>query len=263
MAASVWEKCPACGEMLYGKDLVANQRVCPKCDHHLKLEISTRLAALLDEGFEEIKVPDVPDDPLGFRDTKKYKDRLASARRKLKQPDAYRVVRGAIGQQPLVVVAMNFDFMGGSMGRAVGEAVVTAAELALAEKKPLLAITASGGARMQEGTLALMQMARTTAAIQAVKEEKLPYMVLLTDPTTGGVTASFAMLGDVLLSEPGALIGFAGPRVIEQTMKETLPDGFQTAEYLLAHGMLDAVVPRQKQRQVISNLLALLGKPAP
>jgi acetyl-CoA carboxylase carboxyl transferase subunit beta len=247
--------------MLYGKDLATNLRVCPKCNYHLKLDLNTRLAALLDEGFEEITVPAVSDDPLGFRDTKKYKDRLSSARRKQKQPDAYRVVRGAIRQQQLVVVAMTFNFMGGSMGRAVGEAVVTAANVAVRENKPLLAMTASGGARMQEGTLALMQMARTTAAIQAVKEAALPYIVLMTDPTTGGVTASFAMLGDVLLSEPGALIGFAGPRVIEQTMKETLPEGFQTAEYLLEHGMLDAVVPRKEQRKVIGTLLAVLKKP--
>lgn len=260
VSANIWEKCPGCGELIYEADLPANLHVCKACGHHLRWDIDSRLAHLLDKGtLEPIAVPDVPDDPLTFKDRKAYKARLKDARKAGGVRDAFRVVKGAIEGHKLVVVALDFDFMAGSMSRAVGEALVVAAQTAKKAKLPLLAISASGGARMQEGALSLMQMARSTAAIAAHKEAGLPYLVLLTDPTTGGVTASFAMLGDVILAEPGALIGFAGPRVIEQTIRQTLPEGFQKAEYLLEHGMVDAVTARNEQRTVLTNLLKTLA----
>ncbi|MFZ2619900.1 MAG: acetyl-CoA carboxylase, carboxyltransferase subunit beta [Alphaproteobacteria bacterium] len=262
VTADIWQKCPACGHMLYEGDVTANLNVCTACGHHLRLDVDTRLGLLLDEGFTTVAVPELSDDPLTFKDSKKYKDRLVSTRKALNQRDAFRVVQGAIGGQKLVVMAMDFAFMGGSMGRAVGQAIVTAAQAAVAGNLPLLIITASGGARMQEGTHSLMQMARTTAALQELKMRKLPYIALLTDPTTGGITASFAMQGDVQLAEPGAMIGFAGKRVIEKTVRENLPDGFQTAEYLEKNGMIDAVVPRTDQRRVLANLLSILHKTA-
>lgn len=259
VAESVWETCPACGQMLYHRDLEQNQAVCTSCGHHLRFPLAERLVFLLDEGATPIEVAKPTDDPLKFKDRKRYSERLSQARHKTKQDDAYQVVKGAIDGQPLVVVALDFGFMAGSMSRQVGQAVVTAAQTAMVEKLPLLVITASGGARMQEGVFSLMQMARTTAALADLKEAKVPYIVLLTDPTTGGVTASFAMQGDVILAEPGALIGFAGPRVIRETIGETLPEGFQKAEYLRDHGMVDQVVARSEQRRVLANLLSLLN----
>lgn len=258
--ASVWEKCPACGEMLYTKDLAANQRVCTSCGHHLRLPLDTRLHLLLDENSQQtLNIPPVTDDPLTFRDTKLYSQRLAAARKKTGQQDGVRVVYGTIDQHPVIIIALDFAFMGGSMGRAVGQAFQVAVQAAQAYNCGVLCIPASGGARMQEGLFSLMQMAHTTAQIQTLKDNRLPYICLLTDPTTGGVTASFAMLGDIMLAEPGALIGFAGPRVIQQTTGETLPDGFQTAEFLHKHGMLDQVVPRGQQRKVLARCLKLLN----
>lgn len=259
VVADIWEKCPGCGQLLYENDLPASLFVCGACGYHLRWALDARLAHMLDEGkSESIAVPELADDPLGFRDRKKYKDRLKDAR-KSGVRDAFRVVAGTLEGHPLVVVALDFDFMAGSMSRAVGQAVVVAAQTACARKVPLLCITASGGARMQEGTLSLMQMARATAALVELKEAGLAFLTLLCDPTTGGVTASFAMQGDVTMAEPGALIGFAGPRVIEQTIRQTLPEGFQRAEYLLEHGMVDAVVPRAKQREVLGKVLAVVG----
>lgn len=256
VAEQVWEKCPKCGGLIYQDDLAPRQYCCTHCNHHLRWPLNARMAALWDDGQSTpIAVPETTDDPLTFRDKKKYKDRLRDARTSSLRRDAFIAAHGTVHGLPLVVVALDFDFMTGSMGRAVGEAVIAAAQYATQHRLPLLAITASGGARMQESTLSLMQMARTTAAIVAHKQAKLPYLCLLTDPTTGGVTASFAMQGDITLAEPGALIGFAGPRVIEQTIRQTLPEGFQTAEYLLAHGMVDAVVPRAEQRETLRKLL--------
>ncbi|MFZ2586760.1 MAG: acetyl-CoA carboxylase, carboxyltransferase subunit beta [Alphaproteobacteria bacterium] len=258
VAANIWEKCPGCGQLIYDAELPASLYVCTACGHHLPWEIDARLAHLLDEGSAKVvAVPDVPDDPLKFKDRKAYKARLKDARAGGVR-DAFRVVHGTVGGVPVMVVALDFAFMAGSMSRAVGEALVVAAQTAEKQKLPLLAIAASGGARMQEGVLSLMQMARSTAAIASLKDAGLPYLVLLTHPTTGGVTASFAMLGDVTMAEPGALIGFAGPRVIEQTIRQTLPEGFQRAEYLLEHGMVDMVTPRANQRDVVGKLLNTL-----
>jgi acetyl-CoA carboxylase carboxyl transferase subunit beta len=258
VAANVWEKCPGCGELIYDSDLPKTLNVCPHCGYHLKMGLTARLAALLDEGFKEVAQPVLSDDPLKFKDRKKYVDRLKDARKNTGYPEGARVVKGAIDGTKLVVGAMDFDFMAGSMGRAVGQAMVIAAQTALKDKVPLLIISASGGARMQEGALSLMQMVRSTAAIVELKAAGLPYLVLLTNPTTGGVTASFAMEGDVMLAEPGALIGFAGPRVIQQTIGQQLPEGFQSAEYLLEHGMIDAVVPRGAQRDTLSRIIKTL-----
>lgn len=254
---NLWLKCPGCNEMLYRKDLSANLHTCGSCNHHLRWPVEERLAHLFDEGSREaIPLPLSPEDPLKFRDLKKYADRLKDARKAADTTrDACRVEYGTISGQPAIVCAFDFSFMAGSMGVAVGQAIVTAAEEAQRRKLPLMIIPASGGARMQEGILSLMQMARTTAAINSLRESGQPYLVLLTDPTTGGVTASFAMIGDVTLSEPGAMIGFAGPRVIQQTIGETLPEGFQSAEYLLEHGMVDVIVHRREQSQKIGNIL--------
>lgn len=255
---SVWVKCPKCAQMLFHRDLIENDQVCDSCDHHLRLGIKERFELLFDatDELETITVVKPPEDRLKFKDSKKYTERLKAAHKKNpKQEDAFKLVKGSIAGVETVVMAMDFSFMGGSMGTHVGEAIVTGAEYAAENDLPYLLISQSGGARMQEGILSLMQMARTTAAIQELKEKSLPYLVLLTDPTTGGVTASFAMLGDVLMSEPGALIGFAGPRVIEQTIRETLPVGFQTAEYLLEHGMLDLITERKTQKEQIATII--------
>ena len=259
---NLWHQCASCERMIFHRDLEANQRVCPHCDHHMRIGPDYRFAALLDPGScQRLEMPKAPVDPLKFRDQKKYVDRLKEAQTKTKAVDALEAAFGRIDGLPVVVAVMNFEFMGGSMGAGLGEGFVLAARRAVVERAAFIVVTASGGARMQEGALSLMQMARTTVAIEEVKEAGLPYVVILTDPTTGGVTASFAMVGDIHLAEPGAMIGFAGARVIEQTIREKLPEGFQRAEYLLAHGMLDQVVHRFELRAVLARLLDLLLRP--
>jgi acetyl-CoA carboxylase carboxyl transferase subunit beta len=259
---NLWHKCANCGEMIFHRDFTANLNVCPGCGHHGRLPVLERLALLFDNGqYTRLELPRVAIDPLKFRDRKRYGERLKEAQAKSGEPDAMIVAHGLLGGQRAVVAAFDFSFMGGSMGTAVGEAIVAAARLAVRERLPLLMIPASGGARMQEGILSLMQMARTTVAVQMLREARLPYIVLLTDPTTGGVTASFAMLGDITLAEPGAVIGFAGARVIEETIREKLPEGFQRAEYLLEHGMVDRIVPRRQLKREIAALIHLLTQP--
>lgn len=256
---NMWVKCPDCGAMLFRKDLAASHNVCHHCLHHLRWPIHERLNHLFDDGaYERIELPKAPADPLRFKDTKRYAERLRDAQSKTGEKDAALVVQGRIGGKPAVVVGLNFDFMGGSMGVAVGEAFLAGARQAVLQKAALVAIPASGGARMQEGILSLMQMPRTVIGVEQVKDAGLPYIVILTDPTTGGVSASFAMLGDVHIAEPGAQIGFAGARVIEETIRQSLPDGFQTAEYLKDHGMVDMVVPRGEMRQKLGRLLSIL-----
>jgi acetyl-CoA carboxylase carboxyl transferase subunit beta len=259
---NLWHQCPSCERMIFHRDLETNQRVCPHCNHHMRVSPEYRFRSLLDEGsWQRIELPKVPVDPLRFRDQKRYTDRLKEAQAKTRNHDALEAAHGKIDGLPAVLAVMSFDFMGGSMGTALGEGFVTAARLAVFQEAAFVVVTSSGGARMQEGALSLMQMARTTIAVEEVKEAGLPYIVVLTDPTTGGVTASFAMLGDVHLAEPGAVIGFAGTRVIEQTIREKLPDGFQRAEYLLEHGMVDAVVHRFELRATLARLLDLLRRP--
>ncbi|MBT7642489.1 MAG: acetyl-CoA carboxylase carboxyltransferase subunit beta [Rhodobiaceae bacterium] len=262
---NLWEACKKCGEMIFHRDLEVLQKVCPGCDHHMRIGAPERFEALFDKGaFEMIAVPDVPHDPLKFKDQKKYAERLKDARSKTGDKDAVQVAKGTIGGQTSIIAVQDFHFMGGSLGMAAGEAVVTAGQAALENNAPLIMVAAAGGARMQEGILSLMQMPRTTVIVQQLREQGLPYIVLLTDPTTGGVTASYGMLGDVHIAEPGALIGFAGPRVIQDTIKEKLPEGFQRAEYLLEHGMVDMVVHRHKMAETLANLLDLLmGGKAP
>ncbi|WP_404384430.1 acetyl-CoA carboxylase, carboxyltransferase subunit beta [Caenispirillum salinarum] len=256
---NLWKKCPACGQMIFHRELEKNLEVCTHCDHHMRLPVKKRLEALFDDGeYKRIELPKAPEDPLKFRDLKRYNDRIKDARYKTGEQDAIIVAHGSIGGVRTVIAAFDFSFMGGSMGVAVGEGIVAAAELAVLQDAPLIVIPASGGARMQEGILSLMQMARTTVAVDKVKDAGLPYIVLLTDPTTGGVTASFAMLGDIHVSEPGAVIGFAGARVIESTIRETLPEGFQRAEYLREHGMVDTVVHRHHLKDKLANILNLL-----
>ena len=262
---NLWDACKKCGEMIFHRDLEVLQKVCPGCDHHMRIGASTRFEALFDKGaFELIAVPEVPHDPLKFKDQKKYAERLKDARAKTGDRDAVKVAKGTIGGQTSIIAVQDFHFMGGSLGMAAGEAVVTAGQAALENNAPLIMVAAAGGARMQEGILSLMQMPRTTVIVQQLRERGLSYIVLLTDPTTGGVTASYGMLGDVHIAEPGALIGFAGPRVIQDTIKEKLPEGFQRAEYLLEHGMVDMVVHRHKLAETLANLLDLLmGGKAP
>ncbi len=255
---NLWQQCPQCQTMLFTRDLERNCKVCTSCGHHLRPTASERLAYTLDDGFTRIELPRAPADPLKFKDSKKYIDRLKEARDRTGLEDAILVAHGSILGQRAVVAAMAFEFMAGTMGAALGEAIVAAARLAVLQQAPLIVFTASGGARMQEGAVSLMQMPRTTIATQMVKEAGLPFITVLTDPTTGGVTASFAMLGDLQIAEPGALIGFAGSRVIEQTVRETLPEGFQRAEYLLEHGILDMVVPRTELRETLARVLGLL-----
>ncbi|QQR68806.1 MAG: acetyl-CoA carboxylase carboxyltransferase subunit beta [Alphaproteobacteria bacterium] len=256
---NLWEKCPGCATMLFHRELADNARVCRHCGHHLRLPVLQRLQMLFDEGrYALIDVPQVTADPLRFRDQKRYIDRIKESRARTGRNDAILVAQGLIDGQGVVVAAFDFSFMGGSMGMAVGEGILTAAGKAVANRMSLLLIPASGGARMQEGALSLMQMPRTVIAVQMVKEAGLPVVVLFTDPTTGGVSASFAMLGDIHISEPGAQIGFAGARVIESTIRETLPQGFQRAEYLLEHGMVDMVVPRHELKQRLGYLFSLL-----
>jgi acetyl-CoA carboxylase carboxyl transferase subunit beta len=256
---NLWHQCPACQQMIFHRDLTTNLKVCTQCGHHMRASVAERLEWTLDEGsFTRIELPKVPADPLRFRDSKRYSDRLKDARENTHLEDAITVAHGTIGGTKAVVAVMAFEFIGGSMGAAVGEGLVAAARLATLQDAPLIVFTASGGARMQEGAISLMQMPRTVIATQLVKEAGLPFLVVLTDPTTGGVTASFAMLGDVQIAEPGALIGFAGARVIEQTVRETLPDGFQRAEYLLEHGMIDMVVTRTELKATLTRLISLL-----
>lgn len=259
IADNLWTKCPNCGQMLFNKELEKNNFVCHKCDHHLRLPIKKRLELLFDNGeYKEIILPKLKEDPLNFKDSKKYTDRLRTYRKITGDDDAIKVAQGEIGGITSVVAVMDFSFMGGSMGMAVGEGIVKAAETAIKNNCPLIAVTASGGARMQEGMLSLMQMARTTAAVNMVKEKGLPYIVILTDPTTGGVSASFAMLGDVHIAEKGCMIGFAGARVIEQTIREKLPEGFQRAEYLKEHGMVDMVVRRADMKNELVKVISIL-----
>lgn len=259
IADDLWVSCPECGHMLFSKELKKSMYVCTACGHHLRLYIDKRLKQLFDGAkYTEIELPATKDDPLKFKDSKKYSERLKTYRKATGNEDAIKVAKGKVGGITTIIAAMDFSFMGGSMGTAVGEGIVKAAELALAGKNPLIVVTSSGGARMQEGILSLMQMARTTAAINRLKEANVPYVVILTDPTTGGVSASFAMLGDIHIAEHGSLIGFAGPRVIEQTIREKLPNGFQKAEYLKEHGMVDIVVNRADMKETVDRVIKLL-----
>ena len=261
---NLWEKCPDCGQMIFHRELETNLRVCPHCAHHMRIGATARLDMLFDDGkYKRIALPGTVTDPLKFRDRKRYTDRLREAGAKTGEKDAVHVALGEMGGHPTVVAAFNFAFMGGSMGMAVGDGLLAAARQAVAEEAPLIVVPSSGGARMQEGILSLMQMPRTTIAVELVKEAGLPFIVLLTDPTTGGVSASFAMLGDIAIAEPGAVIGFAGARVIEETIREKLPEGFQRAEYLLDHGMVDMVVHRRELRDMLIRIITLLRDKAP
>ncbi|UYN94449.1 MAG: acetyl-CoA carboxylase, carboxyltransferase subunit beta [Enhydrobacter sp.] len=260
---NLWLKCPKCEQMLFMRDWEANQEVCTHCGHHMRQRPIKRFPHLFDDGKYELHpLPKVVADPLKFRHTKRYDTQLKEAQGKNDgSTEALVVASGLMGNRHTVVAALDFTFMGGSMGTAVGEGLVMAAELAVARKAPLIAFSASGGARMQEGILSLMQLTRTTIAVRKVKAAGLPYVVVLTDPTTGGVSASFAMLGDVHLAEPDAIIGFAGPRVIQDTIRQELPAGFQRSEYLLEHGMIDAVVHRHKLRETLIRIVSLLMDP--
>lgn len=256
---NLWHKCKSCGQMVFRKEFTENLSVCPRCDHHERIGPDERFAQVFDGGrFVRLPTPPAPEDPLKFRDQKRYTDRIKAARAATQEPEAFALARGQVGGTEVVVGVQNFAFMGGSMGVAVGEAVVAGARAALEARTPYIVFTAAGGARMQEGILSLMQMPRSTVAIAELTEAGLPYIVVLTDPTTGGVTASYAMLGDIQIAEPGALIGFAGQRVIENTIREKLPEGFQRAEYLLEHGMLDMVVHRRELQATLARLVAML-----
>jgi acetyl-CoA carboxylase carboxyl transferase subunit beta len=261
----LWVKCENCKEIIYKKEVLRNANVCPKCGYHFRISARERLVGLFDNGiYEEVDRDILPTDPLGFKDTKPYKERLKSYQEQTGLKDAVINAVGLMGGMPCVISAMEYSFMGGSMGSAVGEKVARAVERALQDHRPLIVISASGGARMQEGALSLMQMAKIASLLARLHEERIPYISLLTDPTTGGVTASYAMLGDLNIAEPKALIGFAGPRVIEQTIRQTLPEGFQRSEFLLEHGMLDMVVERsQLKSTLVKALRALSGEPAP
>ncbi|MCW1402246.1 acetyl-CoA carboxylase, carboxyltransferase subunit beta [Novosphingobium sp. MW5] len=256
---NLWTKCPSCSEMLFTKEYEENLSVCPRCEHHGRIGADARFAQLLDEGFTILPSPKVAEDPLKFRDSKKYPDRLKAARAANPHPDALTNAAGAIDGHRVVLGVQDFAFMGGSMGMAVGEAFVAGAEEAIRTKSPYVICTAAGGARMQEGILSLMQMPKTTVATRRLKAAGLPYVVVLTDPTTGGVTASYAMLGDVQIAEPGCLIGFAGQRVIQDTIREKLPPGFQRAEYLHAHGIIDMVVHRKDLKATLATVLDFLA----
>lgn len=252
----LWLRCDGCREIVYSKELERNLRICPKCGHHFRIDAPARIALLLDEPQPKTLFDDVlPVDPLGFADTKRYSDRLKAYQKALGVADAAVVVAGAIEKIPILLAVMDYRFMGGSMGSVVGEKLTRAAEIARDKKRPLIIVSASGGARMQEDILSLMQMAKISAALMRLREAGVPYISVLTDPTTGGVTASFAMLGDLNIAEPGALIGFAGPRVIEQTIRQSLPEGFQRSEFLLEHGFLDLVVPRPELKSTLARCL--------
>jgi acetyl-CoA carboxylase carboxyl transferase subunit beta len=254
----LWVKCESCGTIVFRKDLEANLLVCPKCGFHFKMNAKQRLEMLLDGRWTEHDAGMTSTDPLQFVDTKPYAQRLKEARKKLGMNDAVITAEGQLAGRPVVICAMEFNFIGGSMGAVVGEKVTRGVELAMDTRQPLIVISCSGGARMMEGTISLMQLAKVSAALARLDDAKVPYISVLTDPTTGGVTASFAMLGDLNIGEPGALIGFAGPRVIEQTIRQTLPEGFQRSEFLLEHGFLDAVVPRKELKSFIASSLDLL-----
>jgi acetyl-CoA carboxylase carboxyl transferase subunit beta len=257
---TLWHKCKKCDAMVFTKEWEDNLQVCPRCDHHDRIRARTRFDQIFDDSrYELLPSPEVREDPLRFRDTKKYTDRIKAARTATEQKDAFLNARGTIEGRTVIAGCQDFAFMGGSMGVAVGSAFVAGVQAAIAASAPFIVFTAAGGARMQEGILSLMQMPRATVAIELLREAGLPYIVVLTDPTTGGVTASYAMLGDVQLAEPGALIGFAGQRVIEQTIREKLPDGFQRAEYLLDHGMIDMVVHRSELRARLALLVDYLA----
>ncbi|MBT2133440.1 acetyl-CoA carboxylase, carboxyltransferase subunit beta [Croceibacterium sp. LX-88] len=256
---NLWVKCPRCHDMLFSKEYEANLYVCPRCEYHGRIGADARLGQLLDEGFELLPAPQVREDPLKFRDTKRYSDRLKAARAANPHNDAFTAAFGRIEGLPAVVGVQDFGFMAGSMGMAVGDAFCAAAAKALQERCAYVVVTAAGGARMQEGILSLMQMPKATVMTRRLKEAGLPYIVVLSDPTTGGVTASYAMLGDVHIAEPGALIGFAGQRVIQDTIRAQLPEGFQRAEYLHKHGMVDMVVNRHQLRATLANLIDYLA----
>ncbi|HFD79899.1 MAG TPA: acetyl-CoA carboxylase carboxyltransferase subunit beta [Gammaproteobacteria bacterium] len=260
----LWSKCPACDAVLYRSELERNQDVCPKCDHHLRIGARRRLDLFLDaEPREELGSEVQPSDPLKFRDSKKYSDRLKLAQKNTGETDALVVIRGQVEGVPLVAAAFEFRFMGGSMGSVVGERFVRAVNASLDHNIPLVCFSASGGARMQEALFSLMQMAKTSAALARLSKAGIPFVSVLTDPTMGGVSASLAMLGDINVAEPRALIGFAGPRVIEQTVRETLPEGFQRSEFLLEHGTVDLIVDRREMRERVASLLAILTHHAP
>lgn len=260
----LWRKCPSCESVLYRPELERHFNVCPRCDHHLRLNARRRLAWFLDdEGFEEIAAQLEPVDRLKFRDSKKYKDRLAGAQKATEEKDALIAMKGSLDGLPVVAVAFEFEFMGGSMGSVVGEKFARAATIAREEQRPLICFAASGGARMQEALFSLMQMAKTSAALERLREAGVPYISVLTDPVFGGVSASLAMLGDLNIAEPNALIGFAGPRVIEQTVRETLPEGFQRSEFLLEHGTVDIIIHRSEMRERVGRILRkLTARPA-
>ncbi|MCF8469981.1 MAG: acetyl-CoA carboxylase, carboxyltransferase subunit beta [Parvibaculum sp.] len=259
MPDNLWHKCTACGEMIFHRDLEAAMRVCPSCDHHMRLGTKERFASIFDNGeYQPVSVSSVVLDPLKFRDQKKYPDRLKEARAKTGRDDAVSVAHGPLDGVETVIAVEDFTFMGGSLGIAAGEAIIRGAETALEKKAPYILFTAAGGARMQEGILSLMQMPRTTVGLQLLREAGLPFIVVLTDPTTGGVLASYAMLGDIHIAEPKALIGFSGRRVIEQTIREKLPDDFQSAEFQFAHGMIDMIVHRHKMKETLARLVRLL-----
>jgi acetyl-CoA carboxylase carboxyl transferase subunit beta len=261
---NLWIKCPETGQLVFYKDVEANLFVIPGSDYHMRMGALARLKSIFDnETWFDIAVPEVPVDPLKFRDERRYADRIKDARAKTGLNDAIKLGFGRLEREPVVIGVQDFDFMGGSLGMAAGEAVIKGIETAVSKGTPFIMFAASGGARMQEGILSLMQLPRTTIAIQRLRETRKPYIVVLTNPTTGGVTASYAMLGDVHIAEPGALIGFAGPRVIEQTIREKLPDGFQKAEYLKEHGMVDMVVHRRDLRATLARLCRLLTNAAP
>lgn len=259
IADNLWTKCPQCGKMLFNKELEKNDFICGGCDHHLRLPLNRRFSMLFDNGeYKLVTLPKLQEDPLNFKDSKKYSERLKTYRKNTGNDDAIKVAQGEIGGITCVIAALDFGFMGGSMGTVVGEGIVKAGDIAMRGGYPLITIAASGGARMQEGILSLMQMARTTAAVNMVKEKGLPFISVLTDPTTGGVSASFAMLGDVNIAEKGCVIGFAGARVIEQTIREKLPEGFQKAEYLKEHGMVDIVTRRPEMRDTLIRVISIL-----
>ena len=258
---NLWIKCPETGQMVFHKDVEANGWVIPGSNHHMRLDATQRLKATFDSGtWIDVPLPEVATDPLKFRDEKRYTDRLKEAKAKTGLQDAFKIGFGRVDELPMTLAVQDFGFMGGSLGMAAGEAFIRGADTAIEKQTPYVLFAASGGARMQEGILSLMQMPRTTVAVRRLRERRLPYVVVLTNPTTGGVTASYAMLGDVHLAEPGALVGFAGPRVIEQTIREKLPDGFQRAEYLKEHGMVDMVVHRHELKATIARLCRLLTK---